>query len=164
MRFTLYTDKSVSQCMSAINERLHVKGTSARPGMDGWVDKKGIFSIGVSSPIIGKLQRKTFLRAKVEREGGVTTIKGDVPTGASPQGQIVVFGALALVAVVLIGSGSMLLGLIVIPFAAVLYIPMKGDYYNSEILLSEVQKALKAKPTPPKPAKSPASKSPVPRS
>jgi hypothetical protein len=139
--------------MSAINERLHVKGTSARPGMDGWVDKKGIFSMGMSSPVIGKLHRKTFLRAKVEREGGITTVKGDVPTGASPQGQLVVFGALALVAVVLIGSGRMLLGLIVIPFAAVLYIPMKGDYYNSEILLSEVQKALKAKPTPPKPAK-----------
>jgi hypothetical protein len=154
--------------MSAINERLHVKGTSVRPGLDGWVDKKGTFSIGMSSPVIGKLNRKTYLRAKVEREGGVTTIKGDVPTGASPQGQLLVFGALALVAAVLIGSGSMLLGLVVIPFAAILYIPMKGDYYNSEILLSEVQKALKAKPTPPKPAKSPARaaapKSTIPRS
>ncbi|HLU09938.1 MAG TPA: hypothetical protein VK003_09750 [Oceanobacillus sp.] len=159
MRFTLYTDKPVSQCMSAITERLHVKGTSTRPGIDGWVDKKGIFSMGVSSPVIGKLHRKTYLRAKIERENGVTIIKGDVPTGASPQGQLVVFGALALVALVLIVSGSMLLGLIIIPFAAILYIPMKGDYHNSEFLLNEVQKTLKAKPTPPKPAKSPAAKS-----
>jgi hypothetical protein len=160
----MYTEKSVSQCMSAINERLHVKGTSARPGIDGWVDKKGVFSMGISSPVIGKLHRKTYLRAKVEREGGVTMIKGDVPTGASPQGQVLVFGALALVAAVLIGSGSMLLGLVVIPFAAILYIPMKGDYCNSEVLVSEMQKALKAKSTPPKPAKPAAPKSAVPRS
>ena len=149
--------------MSAINERLR-----ARSSMDGWVEKNGSFSIGISSPVIGKLQRKTYLRAQVERDGSVTTIKGDVPNGASPRGRILVFAALALVAGVLIATGSMLLGIIILPFAAVLYIPMKGDYENSDILLHEVQRLLKAKSTPPKPAKSPARptapKSAVPRS
>lgn len=154
MQFVLYTDKTVSQCMTAINERLHLKGTSSRPSMDGWVDKGGAFSMGVSTPVIGKLNRTTYLRAKVSRENGVTTIKGDVPGGASRQGQMLVFIALALVAVVLMGGGNALLGLVIIPFAAVLYIPMKGDFDNSEMLISEVQKALKAKPTPPKTAKS----------
>jgi hypothetical protein len=139
--------------MSAVNERLHLKGTSTRPGMDGWVDKSGAFSISVSTPVIGKLQRTTHLRAKVAREHGMTVIKGDVPGGTSPQGQWLVFAALGLVALFLVGSGSALLGLVVVPFAALLYIPMKGDYVNSETLVSEVQKVLKAKTTPPKTTK-----------
>lgn len=136
--------------MTAINERLHLKGTASRPGMDGWVDKNGSFAIGVSSPVIGKMNRTTYVRAKVTRESGVTTIKGDVPGGASPRGQVTVFVAMALVAVALIAGGSAVLALVLIPFAALLYIPMKGDYVNSEILIGELQKVLKAKPTPPK--------------
>ena len=154
MRFVLYTEKTVSQCMTAINERLHLKGTSTRPGMDGWIDKSGAFAISVSTPVIGKLHRTTHLQAKVTRENGVTVIKGDVPGGASPRGQWLVFAALALVALFLVGSGSPLLGLVLVPFAALLYIPMKGDYANSEVLIGEVQKVLKARITPPKAAKS----------
>lgn len=153
MRFTLYTEKTVSQCMSAVNERLHLKGTATRPGMDGWVDKSGSFSMGMSSPVIGKLNRTTYLRAKAVRESGVTVIRGDVSGGASPRGQWLVFAALALVGVVLMSRGSALLGLVIIPFAALLYIPMKGDFENSEVLLNEVQKILKAKGTPPKVSK-----------
>jgi hypothetical protein len=140
--------------MTAINERFHLKGTNTRPSMDGWVDKGGAFSMGVSTPVIGKLNRTTYLRAKVSRENGVTIIKGDVPGGANRQGQMLVFAALALVALALMGGGNALLGLVIIPFAAVLYIPMKGDYENSELLISEVQKILKAKTTPPKAPKS----------
>jgi hypothetical protein len=139
--------------MTAINERLHLKGTSTRPSMDGWVDKGGAFSMGVSTPVIGKLHRTTYLRAKVSRESGVTTISGDVPGGANRQGQMLVFAALGLVALVLAGGGNPLLGLVIIPFAAILYIPMKGDYENSELLIGEVQKVLKAKTTQPKAAK-----------
>lgn len=139
--------------MTAINERLHLKGTSSRPSMDGWVDKGGAFSMGVSMPVIGKLHRTTYLRAKVSRENGVTTIRGDVPGGANRQGQMLVFAALGLVALALAGGGNPLFGLVIIPLAAILYIPMNGDYENSELLIGEVQRVLKAKPTPPKAAK-----------
>ena len=150
MRFVFYSEKSVAQCLSAINARMHVKGTASRPGLDGWVEKGGAFALGTSSKVIGKFSRKTYLRAKVERENGVTVIRGSVPSGVSLQGQAVVYVALALVALVIIGSGNVVYGLLLVPFAAYLYIPMRGDYLNSEMLIDDVRKTLKARPTPPK--------------
>lgn len=150
MHFTLYTDKTVAQCLTAINERMHVKESSTRPALDGWVEKNGAFSISMATPVIGRFTRRTALKAKVERENGVTVIEGSVPGGVARNGQIVVFVALALVVLTIIGGGNLLLGLLPLALAPIFYIAMQGDYLNSTALLDEVQKALKAKPTPPK--------------
>jgi hypothetical protein len=150
VHFVLYTDKTVSECLTAINERMHLKESSTRPALDGWVEKGGAFSISLSAPVMGRFARRTALKAKIERENGVTVIQGSVPGGVSRNGQIVIFIALALVALTIIGGGNLLIGLLLVALAAILYIPMQGDYLNSAALLDEVQKALKAKPTPPK--------------
>ncbi len=150
MQFVLYSEKTVAQCLTAINARMHVKGTSSRPTIDGWVEKGGTFSINMTSTVIGKFTRRTRLTAKVERENGVTVIRGSVSHGASRQGQAIVMIALALVAISIISSGNALIGLLLIPFGAYLYIPLHGDHVNSVILLDEVEKTLKAKSKPPK--------------
>ncbi len=150
VRFVLYSDKTVAQCLTAINARMHAKGTSTHPALDGWVEKGGAFALGISTPVVGKFARRTTLKAKVERQSGVTIIRGSVPNGVSKQGQLVVFGALALLLVTMLANGNALFALLLIPFAAYLYIPMRGDLLNSEILIDEVQKTLKAKPKPPK--------------
>lgn len=150
MHFTLYTDKTVAQCLTAINERMHVKESSTRPALDGWVEKSGAFSISIATPVFGRFMRKTALRGKIERENGVTVIEGSVPGGVSRNGQIVVFVALVLVVLTIIGGGNLLLGLLPLVLIPIFYIAMQGDYLNSTALLDEVQKALKAKPTPPK--------------
>jgi hypothetical protein len=150
VRFILYSEKTVTQCLTAINARMHVKGTASRPTLDGWVEKNGAFSISMSAPVIGKFTRRTVLKAKVERENGITTIRGSVPHGVSREGQAIIFVALAIVAVIIITEGNALFGFLLIPFAAYLYIPLHGDHLNSALLIDEVQKTLKAKPKPPK--------------
>lgn len=169
MRFVFYTEKTIPQCMTAINERMQVKATSTRPALDGWVEKGGAFALSLTSPVIGKFTRRTTLKAQAERESGITIIRGSVPGGAPREGQAIVFIALVLVALIIISSGNILVGLLLLPVAAYLYIPLHGDYRNSDVLLDEVQKTLKAKLTPPKalqpaapsaaPAKKPASAS-----
>ena len=44
MRFILYSEKTVAQCLTSINARMHVKGSGSRPTLDGWVEKNGAFS------------------------------------------------------------------------------------------------------------------------
>ncbi len=164
MRFVLYSEKTVAQCMTAINARMHAKGTSTHPVLEGWVEKSGAFSLSISTKVIGKFARRTTLKAKVERQSGVTIIRGSVPNGSSKQGQLIVFGGLALVAATMFANGNALFAVMLIPVAAYLYIPMRGDLLNSEILIDEVQKTLKAKPKPPKkPSESKPSKPPVAR-
>src|SRR5829696_6060433 len=107
---------------------MHVKETSTRPALDGWVEKSGTFSLAMTAPVIGKFTRRTTLTAKVERQGGITVIEGGVPSGVSREGQAVIFVALALVALAIMASGNFLFGVLLIPFAAYLYIPLHGDY------------------------------------
>ncbi|NDJ62850.1 MAG: hypothetical protein GYB67_17145 [Chloroflexi bacterium] len=153
MRVVLYTDKTVRECMSAINERMQAKATSARPALDGWVNKSGEFSLGVSMQVAGRFNRTTYLRGKVEKQGGYSVVTCDVANGVERRGQIIVFIALGLVALVMLGSGNALFALILIPFALLLYIPMEGDHQNSETLVNEVQRTLKARAKPPAGAK-----------
>jgi hypothetical protein len=143
----MYTDKTVAQAMSAINERLH---TSRRPQLDGWVEKSGRFAIGVTTPVRGRFKRHTFIQGKAERESGMTIIEGTVPSGVSRTGWLVIFIALLLVGLVTLSQGNAILGIIAILAGVTLYVPLTGDYNNCEILLSELQKALNAKFTPPK--------------
>lgn len=149
MRFTYYTEKTVAQCMSALNERLQQKGSSSRPGLEGWVEKSGRFALGVSTRVIGRFPRTTRLQGKAERLGGVTVIKGAVADGVEPRDRVIITAALALVGGFIIVSGNLLPGLLVIGAGLALNIPLAGDHQNSQILLHEVQRTLKAKETPP---------------
>jgi hypothetical protein len=150
VRFVLYTDKTPAQALSAINARLLAKESSARASLGGWVEKSGAFSLSVATPVIGRFERRTIMQGKIERGEGVTVVRGDVPSGVDKQGQLIVFIALALLAVLMLVSGNVLPALVVIPLGAYLYIPMTGDRGNSEILMHELQRTLKAKETPPK--------------
>jgi hypothetical protein len=150
LRFTYYTDKTVSQCMMALNERLHGTG---RSGLEGWVEKGGNFSLSVSSTVAGRFNRTTRLQAKAERESGITTIKGYVSDGVAPRERVIIYGALILVGLLLMTAGALLPAVIAIGAAPLLHIPLTGDYKNSRVLLSEVHRTLKAKDTPPLAAK-----------
>ncbi len=153
MRFTLYTEKTVPQSMSAINGRLQAKETASRPALDGWIEAGGGFSLQVTMPVIGKFGRTTRLKGHVERQPGITVVRGVVPGGSSPRERVVALGALALLGVLIAAAGSPLLALLLIPGGFVLYLPMAGDYANGPLLVNEVQRTLKAKTTPPKTAK-----------
>ena len=150
MRFVMYTDKTVAQSMSAINERLHTPPSRSRPQLDGWVEKNGNFSISVTTEIRWRFRRSTYLHGRAERESGTTVIHGTVPGGVAPEGQAIVFGALLLIALLIFLQGSAVFALIVITVGLLLFIPMRGDYNNCEILLAELQKTLNARLTPPK--------------
>lgn len=150
MRFVLYTEKTVSQCLTAVNARLQVKGARA---LDGWVDKNGMFTMGMTTPVIGKFTRTTVLRAKVEREGGVTVIRGNVPSGTDKRGTAAILVALAVLTIFLVASGNALMALLMLPFAAYIFIPLRGDFLNSDTLYNELVRTLKAKTKPPKTSK-----------
>jgi hypothetical protein len=152
LQFVYYTEKTVPQCLSALNERMNAKASSTRPAMDGWVEKNGQFSIGVSTDVAGRFRRSTYLRGKLEKLGPYTAIKCNVSNGATRENLVVIFVAMALTALALIASGNILMALIVLPVGSAFYVPLTGDYHNSEVLLSEIQKTLKAKTTPPKPS------------
>ncbi len=154
MRQVLYTEKTIPQCASALNERLQ----NSRANMDGWVEKNGTFAISLTTPVIGRFERRTTLHGTLQKGDGHTVIEINVPTGADRRGMIVIFIAIALIVLALMGSGNVPLALLVIPIAAYMYIPMRGDHQNSDTLVGEVQRTLKARATPPKrtPAEKPA--------
>jgi len=129
--------------MTALNERLHAKGSS----LDGWVEKNGHFSLSITEPVLGRLQRKTRLDGSVGRDKGTTVVKASVPTGVPRDKLPIIFGALGLVALATMLSGRLLIGLLIVPVAAAMYIPLAGDNQNSGVLVSEVQRTLKAKTT-----------------
>lgn len=160
MQFTLYSEKSVAQCLTAINARLQVKGGASRAELDGWIDKSGEFSLTVTSKVAGYFNRRTTLRAKIERKSGHSQITGSVPDGVPREGRILVFVALGLVSAMILSYGNPMLALIVLPVGLALHIAMKGDHDNSAVLMNELQKTLKAKSTPPKKTET-ASKSPA---
>ena len=149
MRYVMYTEKSVPQAMSAINERLHTPGSKSRPQLDGWVEKSGRFSMHVNSNVKWRLMRKTVLQGKAEKLGNITLIQGTVPGGVGTQGMLVIFAALAAVAVIVYTQGNAILAAAAILAGIGLYVPLVGDFQNCETLLSELQKAVNAKFTPP---------------
>ena len=150
MRFVLFTDKSVKQCTSAINERLQTKGTKTRPELDGWIEKGGKFSLAVTSKVARRFSRTTRLSGKAEKEGTSTVIRGHVSGGVSPQGLRMLFAGLVIVVVLLFISGNQMIGFLTVIAGGFAYVPLWGDYVNSEILLIEVERTLKASPTRPK--------------
>jgi hypothetical protein len=146
----MYTDSSVAQAMKAINDRLHVPGTKSRPQIDGWVEKNGSFAMSVNTSVYRRFHRKTFLRAKAERQGGTTVVTGTVPGGLPRNRQIIIFVMMVILGLALLSQGNAILAFVAIAAGAALAIPLQGDYHNSEILLTELQKALKARFAPPR--------------
>jgi hypothetical protein len=145
VRFTYYTEKTVSQCMLALNERIHSSNK-----LEGWTEKNGSFALAASSKVAGRFNRTTQLQAKAERNGSVTIIKGYVSDGVGPRERVVIIVALVLVGLLLILAAKALLpGVVALAVGPILYIPLTGDYINSKLLLSEVGRTLKAKDSPP---------------
>lgn len=150
MRFVLYTDKTVSQCMNALNERMQQKGTKAHPELHGWIEKGGAFSISMTSQVARRFPRTTRLNGQAKREGSSTVIRGYVSDGISPQWLGILSVVLVVLCVLLILQGQSMLALLSVIFAGLFYIPMRGDYVNSDVLLIELEGTLKATPKPPK--------------
>jgi hypothetical protein len=148
VRFVLYSDKTVSQCMTALNERLQMSASANRPALGGWVEKGGRFSVTLSSVILGAFTRTTRLEGTVERENGGTVIRGSVPDGVPPKGQILIVSAVLLVGLLTIAQGTALFGIVAVLASIGFYITLRGDYENSDRLLMEVERTLKADPKP----------------
>jgi hypothetical protein len=150
MQFELYSQMTTAQCMRALTERMAARPTSTRPDLDGWVEKSGTFSLAVTSKIGRYFSRTTRLSGALARESGLTVIRGYVSDGVSPYWLRVLYGVLLLVTLGLLAVGEPLLALVAFGGGLVAYIPLRGDYVNSDILLMEIEKALKASPTPPR--------------
>lgn len=155
MRFTLYTEKTVAQCLSALNARMQAKGSAARPALGGWVEKNGRFALSVSTRILNRFSRTTHLTGQLERRGSVTIVTGRVNDGGGPRERMLISAALGLAAVVLIALGELVPALIAAAAAAVLNLLLAGDRQNRDILIGEVRRALKARETPPVVARKP---------
>lgn len=150
MEFIYYSEKTVRQCQSALTDRMEAKPTKARPPMDGHIQKGGKFSLSVTTPVGGRFYRKTRLRGTMTRESGTTIIRGHVPTGV-PRERIGIIMAIAVVVgVLMVLAGAGIFGILVAMLGVVLYIPLVGDYNNSDILLKEVKRATSGKDRPPK--------------
>lgn len=141
----MYTEKSVAQSMKAINDRLHLSPTKTRLQLDGWVEKNGHFAMSVRTEIRWGVTRKTVLNGIAEKDGKITVIRGRVPDGASREGQALIFGAMVLLSLVMLSQGNGILAIVVLLAGLGLFVPLRGDYNNSEVLLTELQKTLQAK-------------------
>lgn len=150
MEFVLYSEKTVAQCVSALNERL--QGRGGKYNLDGWTEKGGKFALSLESPVfppsLPRILRRTELRGVVEKDGAQTVIQGIVPDGVTPVGRVWIYGALLILGVFMVLAGQLVVALTLLPLGVALYVPMKGDYVNSELLLNEVQRLLKARYTP----------------
>lgn len=150
MRFVLFSEMTMRQCMKALNDRIQANGTKTRPELDGWVEKSGRFSLALETPVFGRFRRKTRLRATAERENGLTVIRGFVPNGTSRAGLAIILVALLAVAVFMFARGEAIIAIAILFAGGGVSIPLIGDYHNHDVLLAELEKTLKAKYTPPK--------------
>ena len=150
MRFQLFTDKSVAQCNSALHERLQAKGTKTRPELEGLVEKNGSFVLAVTTKVVRRFARTTRLTAKATRDEDITIIRGQVPDGVGPKGMRILVVVEIAVFVLLILLDNPMIALLTLVAAGIAYVPLRGDYVNSEILLIEVERTLEASPKPPR--------------
>jgi hypothetical protein len=154
MRFELYTDKTIAQCVRLINERLLLKETKSRPAIDGWVDKSGRFSISMQGRVYKRFNWRTRMRAHIERQAGLSVVQGVVPSGLSPNGIRLVVAGFVIFAVYLLSQQQVVAAIVLGFITFGITIPLQGDYKNHDLLLYELERTLEAKPAPPKkPAK-----------
>ena len=149
MQFDLYTDKTVSQALNAVHERLQAKPTKSRPEFDGWIQKDGHFTMSTTIPVARIFSRTTRLHGRLERVGNATTVHVRVAVGMTQEGQAILFGAILVLAALVLLNGNAVLGLLIAIVGLAAYIPLKGDYHNSEVLVKDLRRILKAKETPP---------------
>jgi len=149
MRFTLYTDKTVSDCVKSLNERIEAKKNS-KNGVRGKANKNGEFSLSSSARVLFFFPRVTQMNAKIIREGGNTVINGFVPDGMSAYWLTISGVVLVAVCVGFLILNENLFAVIGLLAGAFAYVMLRGDYRNSEFLLVEVEKTLKASPNMPK--------------
>lgn len=150
MQFLLYSKLTVTQCTSALNERIQAKPTKTRHDLDGHVEKGGYFSLAVTLPVFLRLRRTTRMKGRIKREGGQTIIRGYVPDGVSPQWQRIIGVMLAILALLILFSGQLVMALVIVVGGLLAYVPMAGDWQNADVLLLEIEKICKASPKPPK--------------
>ena len=148
MRFVLFTEKTKSQCMKALHERLQASETKSRPELNGWIEKSGSFSLELSRPVFGKFQRTTRLRGTTERESGMTVIRGFVPNGLSREWLIIIGVMIVFTSLYMFAQGNLLFALLIAFGGGGVTVPLWGDYRNHDVLLYELEKTLKAKPAP----------------
>ena len=145
MRFRLYTEMTVRQCMTAVIERMEQAPTKTRPELSGHIEKDGKFVLLVTSQIANGFNRTTRMYGAAEREGEITVIEGYVSGGVGRNRIGIVIAAVVFVGLIMFTNGNALLGVATVFLGFALYIPLVGDYNNSEILLKELKKATKAK-------------------
>jgi hypothetical protein len=147
MRFTLYTDKTIAQCIQALNERVQGGGK-----IQGRVDKANShFSLSTSTKVLRRFSRSTRLSATLSREDGLTVIQGYVSEGMEPGRWLLIFVLVVAMTIIFYVVGNAMLMILTVLVGLWSYIPLTGDAQNSDTLLREAKRTLNAKDTKPKP-------------
>lgn len=148
MRFTLYTSKSIKECVSALGERIQEKETKTRPAISGEVDKDGDFIWQTQRKVWG-IARQTRMTGHLKRENNSTFIYGFVHEGIAPKQIYIVMGGGLLMAALFFFSGQGIGGILLGIISVLTYPYFVGDYHNSQYLLKELKKTLNSKDKPP---------------
>jgi hypothetical protein len=147
MRFIYYTDKTVAQCVQALNERLQ-SGSK----LQGRTEKGSPhFSLTASTKVFGNRSRSTRLQGTLVREEGVTVIKGYVSEGMERGRWLLVLLGAFILAFIFYIAGNVMLTIMTVLLGLWSYIPLTGDSENSDFLIRELKRTLQAKDSKPKP-------------
>jgi len=147
VKYTLYTPKSIKECLTLIQERLEEKESKSRPALGGWTEKDGRFSLSLTSLVLG-FPRTTQLIGSLSRESGLTVIEVGVNEGLDAQRARVVIYAFCAIALLIFLNGAGLLALLSLVLAVMAYVWLVGDHRNSAALLKEIKRLLSAKDRP----------------
>jgi len=146
MQFRLYTEKTVTECMREIKDRIEAKPTKSRPEVKGKTEKGGKFTISTTRQVLGRIPHTTHMNCNLKREKGVTTIEGRVTGGLSPRWSLILGGLLVLISGSLVLIQELILGMVVFGMGALMIGLLRADYISSEYLLTQVETKLKAHP------------------
>jgi hypothetical protein len=168
VHFELYASKTIKQCLADINARFQEKESKARPGISGYTEKTGEFHLYTATTVLG-LRRNTHLRGTMEKVKDVTILRGYVSSGVQKEQAYVIMGAMMLTALAMLLLGQAIFSIVIMIIAVAGYVPLVGDYHNSQYLIKELRRITGAKDKPPaslqqeqgpKAAKSPARPAP----
>ena len=88
----------------------------------------------------------------MSKESGATVIRGTVPDGATPQRQRYIMISTPVIGLFLAANGALMLAFLAVVLMLIVLVTLRGDYYNGDRLLLEIERLLKATPKPPKKA------------
>jgi hypothetical protein len=152
VNFILYSEKPLTECVKALTDRLLQSETPTRPALDGVVHKNGKFKLSIEQVVFRQLKRKTWIEGQMSKDGGMTIIRGQVPEGLAPERQKFVAALIPLAGVLMVMRGELLLALLAMGLIGYVLLTLRGDYFNSDRLLVELEKNLRASPKLPKSA------------